>query len=177
MGGFHCAWLKVSEPKTSAIFFSYYHGGIKAHLIFCPGQPWSLHKPLSVSGPEMARGTLAPIWLLSSGFDLPQPAIKFQPEPSPLIQSYLCPHFAQTCWGIDRVGNFKYLLTGLPEWSSGKESTCQCRGHWFNPWSWRVPHVAEQLSPCVRTRACASEPKFRNKRSYHDEKPVHRNKA
>ena len=46
---------------------------------------------------SMARGTLAPIWLLCSGFDLPQPAIKFQPEPSPLIQSYLCPHFAQTC--------------------------------------------------------------------------------
>ena len=34
-------------------------------------------------------------------------------------------------------------------WHSGWESSCQCRGHRFNPWSWRVPRT-----PC----ATATEP-------------------
>ena len=28
---------------------------------------------------------------------------------------------------------------------------CQCRGHGFEPWSGKIPHVAEQLSPCATT--------------------------
>ena len=36
---------------------------------------------------------------------------------------------------------------GLPSWLSSKESACQCRRHGFNPWSGRVPHASEQLSP------------------------------
>ena len=35
-----------------------------------------------------------------------------------------------------------------------EESTCQCRGHEFNPWSGKIPHAVEQLSP----RATTSEP-------------------
>ena len=27
----------------------------------------------------------------------------------------------------------------------------QCRGHVFNPWSGKIPHVAEQLSLCTTT--------------------------
>ena len=47
----------------------------------------------------------------------------------------------------------------LSSWLSGKISACQCRRHRFNPWSGRIPHVAEQLSPCNATislcpRAC-----------------------
>ena len=30
-----------------------------------------------------------------------------------------------------------------------KESSCQCRGHRFNPWSGKIPHAAGQPSPCV----------------------------
>ena len=41
-----------------------------------------------------------------------------------------------------------------PWWFSGKESTCQCRRHGFNPWSGKIPHAAEQLSSC----ATATEP-------------------
>ena len=37
---------------------------------------------------------------------------------------------------------------GLPWWLSGKESACQCRIHRFNPWSGKIPHAVEQLSPC-----------------------------
>ena len=40
---------------------------------------------------------------------------------------------------------------GLPWWLSGKESTCQCRRHWFDPWAGKIPHAAEQLSPCAIT--------------------------
>ena len=29
--------------------------------------------------------------------------------------------------------------------------TCQCRGHGFEPWSGKIPHAAEQLSPCATT--------------------------
>ena len=28
-------------------------------------------------------------------------------------------------------------------------STCQCRRHWFNPWSRKIPHASEQLSPYI----------------------------
>ena len=35
---------------------------------------------------------------------------------------------------------------GLPSWLSGKESTCQSRGHGFDPWSKKIPDVAWQLS-------------------------------
>ena len=40
---------------------------------------------------------------------------------------------------------------GLPWWLSGKESTCQCRRHWFDPWAGKIPHAAERLSPCATT--------------------------
>ena len=46
------------------------------------------------------------------------------------------------------------------------ESTCQCRGQRFDPWSRNIPHAKEQLSPCATTdepvlwspRAAANEP-------------------
>ena len=34
---------------------------------------------------------------------------------------------------------------------SGKESTCQCRRHGFDPWSGKIACAAEQLSPCATT--------------------------
>ena len=41
----------------------------------------------------------------------------------------------------------KNKQTVLPWWSSGWESTCQCRGHGFDPWPGKIPHATEQLSP------------------------------
>ena len=38
---------------------------------------------------------------------------------------------------------------GFLWWSRGEESTCQCREHGFNPWSRKIPHAVEQLSPCA----------------------------
>ena len=42
-------------------------------------------------------------------------------------------------------------IGGLPCWSSGEESTCQCSLHGFDPWSRKIPHAAEQQSPCGAT--------------------------
>ena len=47
--------------------------------------------------------------------------------------------------------SFKNKKFGLPWWRSGWESACQCRGHGFEPWSGRIPHATEQLSPCATT--------------------------
>ena len=87
---------------------------------------------------------------------------------------------------------------GLPWRLSGKESACQCRRHGFDPWSGRIPHAAEQLSPCttatepvvyspgaVTTEStyCTYwsphilEPVLRNKRSRRNEKLVHCNSS
>ena len=40
---------------------------------------------------------------------------------------------------------------GLSRWFSGWESTCQCRGYGFDPWSGKIPHAVEQLSPWATT--------------------------
>ena len=85
---------------------------------------------------------------------------------------------------------------GLPWWRNGQESACQCRGHGFEPWSRKIPHVTEQLSLCATTtepvlwspRAttteparhnyyspCAPGPALRNKRSHRKEKNAHHN--
>ena len=42
-------------------------------------------------------------------------------------------------------------ISGLPWWLSGKESTCQCRRHGFDPWSGKIPHAVEQLSQRITT--------------------------
>lgn len=34
---------------------------------------------------------------------------------------------------------------------TGGESTCQCRGYRFDPWSGRIPHAMKQLSSCTTT--------------------------
>ena len=38
---------------------------------------------------------------------------------------------------------------GLPWWLNSKESACQRRGNGFDPWSRKIPHAAEKLSPCA----------------------------
>ena len=45
----------------------------------------------------------------------------------------------------------KSQLEGLTWWHSGQESACQCRGHRFNPYSGKIPHAVEQLSPRTTT--------------------------
>ena len=47
-------------------------------------------------------------------------------------------------------GYFQFLAN-----SSNFLSACQRRGHWFEPWSEKIPHAAEQLSPCATTTESA----------------------
>ena len=62
-------------------------------------------------------------------------------------------HWQQAVEG-GRVEN-SYEPMELPWWLSGKESTCQCIRHGFNPWSGKIPHAMEQLSPsATTTKAC-----------------------
>ena len=93
-----------------------------------------------------------------------------QQPPPPLI----CP--------LVRTGEWR----GLPWGHSGRESSCQCRGRGFYPWSGKIPHASERLSPCTATTEpvlytpgattiesecassqspCTLEPTLRNKRS------------
>ena len=55
---------------------------------------------------------------------------------------------------------FWKCTNGPPWWSSGYESTPQCRGHRFNPWSRKISHAAEQLSlwPSVSWNSWARVP-------------------
>ena len=43
------------------------------------------------------------------------------------------------------------LCWGLAWRLSGKEISCQFRRHGLDPWSGRIPHAAEPLSPCTTT--------------------------
>ncbi|KAB0353122.1 hypothetical protein FD754_017979 [Muntiacus muntjak] len=47
--------------------------------------------------------------------------------------------------------------------------TFHCRGHWLIPWSKKIPHAMEQLSPSATT----TEPVLCNKRSHRSLKPTH----
>ena len=47
--------------------------------------------------------------------------------------------------------DIKSVGMGLPWWFTGSESTCQCRVRGFGPWSGRILHAAEQLSPYTAT--------------------------
>ena len=56
------------------------------------------------------------------------------------------------------------------------ESVCQYRGDEFEPWSRKISHAMERLSPCTTaTETPHLEPVLRNKRRYHNEKPSHYN--
>ena len=46
----------------------------------------------------------------------------------------------------------------------------------FKPWSGKIPHAVEQLSPCATTtEPTCLEPVLHNKRSHCNEKPAHHN--
>ena len=55
----------------------------------------------------------------------------------------------QNWWVTENV--LKNFHLELFWWLSGKESACQCRRHGFNSWSFKIPHIVEQLSPKATT--------------------------
>ena len=73
------------------------------------------------------------------------------------------------------ISDLKIKTIGLPWWRRGWESACQCRGHGCEPWSGKIPHAAEQLSPWATTTELARlELVLRNGRGHDSERPAHR---
>ena len=53
------------------------------------------------------------------------------------------------------------------------ESTCQCKGHGCDPWSRKIPHTKEQLSPhAAAAEAHCSRAYAPRQRSHRNEKPA-----
>ena len=74
-----------------------------------------------------------------------------------------------------RLPQWKKAREWLPWWCSGWESTCQCRGHGFKPWSGKIPHAVEQLGPwATTTEPACLESVLCNKRGRDSERPAHR---
>ena len=70
----------------------------------------------------------------------------------------------------------------MVQWIGPPGYAWQCRGHRFNPWSEKIPHAWEQLSPSTTTTKTALvrqllkpvnlEPVLHNKRGHCNEKPA-----
>ena len=108
-------------------------------------------------------------------------------RPTPSLYALPSNQWPDTCWfsSLDSHQNhpgkggstFKTAL-GLPWWLGGKESTCQCRRHGFNPWSRRIPQATEWLRPgATTTYLCSSTQELQvlkpalHKSSHLNEKP------
>ena len=50
---------------------------------------------------------------------------------------------------VTELNTFKRHFGGFPGGSVIKKSACQCRRHGFDPWSGKIPHALEQLTPCA----------------------------
>ena len=70
-------------------------------------------------------------------------------------------------WKSEHRTTLEISTLGLPWWCSSWESACWCRGPGFEPWSGKIPHATEQLSPCATT----TEPARHNYWSPHAKSP------
>ena len=109
-----------------------------------------------------------------------------QPVASFRQARHILPHEPEVTPPLDttKPTSMSNRLFRPPWWLSGEESAFQCRRHGFNPWSGKISHAVEQLSPCTTTaepvlqslRATTSKPMFHHFRSLHAQEPVLRNK-
>ncbi|XP_055257161.1 T-complex protein 1 subunit zeta-2 isoform X2 [Moschus berezovskii] len=80
---------------------------------------------------------------------------------------------------VDEIMRAEVPCLGLLWWLGGQESACECRRHPL-PWSGKIPHAAEQLSPCSTAvepvlwslEATTTEPTCCNFQSLHALEPV-----
>ena len=97
-----------------------------------------------------------------SGLPLPSPGgVYIRVSPSHLGQhEYTLRAFAKwnvrkrktnTEWYHLNVELKKKKSQGLSWWPSGEESICPFRRHELDAWLGKIPHAAEQLSPCATT--------------------------
>ena len=155
---------------------------MSAHMIPC--QATSCHKSLSAVQVTCPRVSLI---FPSTGWKCPHGWPIDSSHSTYCSLMLLTPHSHQP----SKVMHFR-----LPWWLSGKESTCQCKRHRFNPSSGKIPHAAEQLSLCTTTiepvlwslgaattepmchnywSPCSLEPLLSKKRRNCSEKTAHHN--
>ena len=89
-------------------------------------------------------------------------------ENVPAFRSYVLKPLGVRLHGTVPATCFQRDQGGLPWWHSGWEPACQCRGHGFEPWTGKIPHAPEQLSPCATT----TEPQLLEAVLHSKEKPL-----
>ena len=187
MGVFNASLYSFVDSCLNSIATEKFHAfSIAFHYFdkFC--KVWSLNIPH-----EKVKGQWAYITFLrsqgqeavdSSSARLQSPGrVSFTPQYLPeqmipyLWTSLSCGQsYEDTCMFL-AIPSIRNSLLGLPWWRSCWESACQCRGHGFEPWSGKIPHAAEQLSPWATiTEPARLEPVLRNKRGRDSERPAHR---
>ena len=77
----------------------------------------------------------------------------------PLLLPFLSKFSQQLTSSLLKASNIMYVVKtrqfttlynlDFPGGDNGEESTCQCRGHRFNPWSRKILYAVEQLSSCT----------------------------
>ena len=68
----------------------------------------------------------------------------------------------------------KERMSGFPGGAVVENLPANAGGHGFKPWSGKIPHAAEQLSPWATTTEPARlEPVLCNKRGRDSERPAH----
>ena len=119
----------------------------------CCGTPvWAL-KPRRQNHMQESWGLISPKclnvnWMTFQLANLGSPSWWENPQPC----------FSKDLWILPTVVHLRLMLLsttlktsclknnqGLPGWCNGKESTCQCSGQGFHPWSGKIP----QLSLCA----------------------------
>ena len=90
--------------------------------------------PLSIG---FSRQDYWSVLLFSSPGDLPDPGIEPLSLTSPGRPIYIYIHAYIYIHNLS-IYICMYIL-GLPWWLRGKESTCQCRRHRFDPWVGKIP--------------------------------------
>ena len=71
--------------------------------------------------------------------------------PTPLVGMWIGTVTMENSIKLPQKAKNKITIWGLPWYLSTKESACQCSRHRFDPWSRKIPHATEQLSPCATT--------------------------
>ena len=76
---------------------------------------------------------------------------------------------------IHQINKLKNKNRGFPGGAVVENLPANAGGHGFEPWSGKIPHAAEQRSPCATTtEPVCLEPVFRSKRGRESERPAHR---
>ena len=64
-----------------------------------------------------------------------------------LLKFYVHIEYYEQCQNNHKIVPLTWEYPGLPWWLSGKEFACQPRRLGFDPWSGKIPHASELLSP------------------------------